>query len=588
MTRSSEDSAREAQPPLATGDTGREGEFPQQAPRLGNQYRDDRVLRGFLDRALPREVHSAIDGDLDALGAHAAAAWVAARARTPEVPVLTQWSAWGERIDRIESTRTWERGAAYSARYGLVAAGHDATHGAHARVDQFARVYLHHVASEFYTCPLAMSDGAATALKAAANHALLDRALPHLLSRDPATLWLSGQWMTETAGGSDVGRTESVARRDADGRWRLHGRKWFTSAIVGEMALTLARPEGAEDGAAALAMFYVEARDAAGRWNGIRIDRLKDKLGTRELPTSEIHLDGALAEPVGELAHGVRLIAPMLNVTRMWNAVCALATMRRCLALAFDYAQRRRAFGRPLIGHPLHRATLAGLQAEFEAAFELVFFVAQLLGRVETDGATAREKALLRVLTPLAKLWTGKLAVRIASEACEAFGGAGYIEDTGMPLLLRDAQVYPIWEGTTNVLALDVLRALDVNGIDDLVAAADALLGEAGADASLREAGADLRAVRAALDAAREWQLAHAAHRDALEAGARGLALTLARAFAAALLARHAAWAVRERGDRVPLAALSLFVGHGLTRLATASMDWTAVLASAQRSAGEP
>ncbi|GAA0722878.1 acyl-CoA dehydrogenase family protein [Dokdonella soli] len=544
-------------------------DFVQTAPVLGNQYRDDRVLRAYLERALPRAVHASIEGDLDELGAHAAVAWNEARTRMPSEPVLTQWDAWGARIDHVGITPVWQRGAALTARYGLVAAGHETTHGAHARTDQFARVYLHHIASEFYTCPLAMSDGAATALKASGNSALIERALPHLLSRDPATLWLSGQWMTETAGGSDVGDTETIARLDGDGRWWLYGRKWFTSAVVGEMALTLARPEGAPGGADSLALFYLETRDATGRWNGIRIDRLKDKLGTRELPTAELHLDGAYAEPVGEAVHGVRLIAPMLNVTRTWNAVCALATMRRCLALAFDYARRRHAFGRRLIEQPLHRATLAALQAEFEAAFQLVFFVTELLGRVETGASASDDKALLRVLTPLAKLWTGKLAVRIASETCEAFGGAGYIENTGIPQLLRDAQVYPIWEGTTNVLALDVLRALGANGIDGVTRAAGALLGEA---------GSDRHGVRSALDAARNWLVAHSAHRDALESGARGLALTLARSFAAALLARHAAWAERERGDTHAQAALAIFAAHGLVRLDSSAMDAAAAL----------
>ena len=539
-------------------------DFIQPAPELGNQYRDDRVLRSHLQRALPPDSLAAIDGDLDELGAQAAGAWTEARSHAAREPLLTQWDACRRRIDRIEPTPVWQRGAAISARYGLVAAGHEAALGEHARIDQFARVYLHHVASEFYTCPLAMSDGAATALKASGNATLLERALPHLLSRDPAGVWLSGQWMTETAGGSDVGGTQTIAQRGDDGRWRLHGRKWFASAVIGEMALTLARPAHAGDGAAALALFYLETRDADGGWNGIRIDRLKSKLGTRELPTAEIHLDGAVAEPVGELAHGVRLIAPMLNVTRTWNAVCALATMRRCLALAFDHAARRRAFGRSLIEQPLHRVTLASLQAEFEAAFELVFFVAGLLGRSESGAASGADKALLRLLTPLAKLWTARLAVHVASETCEAFGGAGYIEDTGIPLLLRDAQVYPIWEGTTNVLALDVLRALDANGFDGVLAAADALLAEA---------GDDRHDVRATLDAARVWLDAQACDRDALEAGARGFSHTLARALATALLARHAGWAERTHADARPRAALRLFVSRNLARLGVPALD---------------
>ncbi|MEO7064441.1 MAG: acyl-CoA dehydrogenase family protein [Dokdonella sp.] len=550
-------------------------DFIQSAPILGNQYRDDPVLRAYLERALPRDMRAEIENDLDELGAHAADAWTAARLRAPNAPTLTQWDAWGARVDRIESTPAWQRGAALTARYGLVACGHEAAYGEHARTNQFTRIYLHHVASEFYTCPLAMSDGAATALKASGNRALIERALPHLLSRDAATLWLSGQWMTEAIGGSDVANTETIARRDTHGRWRLYGRKWFTSAVGGEMALTLARPDDAHADSSSLALFYVETHDADGRWNGIRIDRLKDKLGTRELPTAELHLDGALAEPVGALTHGVRLIAPMLNVTRTWNAVCALATMRRCLALAFDYARRRQVFGRALIEQPLHLQTLASLQAEFEAAFQLVFYVTELLGRVEAHSATPDEKSLLRVLTPLAKLWTGKLAVRIASEACEAFGGAGYIENTGLPTLLRDAQVYPIWEGTTNVLALDLLRALGANGIEGVMGAADALLGEA---------GGDRHGVRGVLDCARNWLATHAAQRDALEAGARGFALTLARCFAAALLARHAAWSERERCDARARAALAIFANHGLSRLGTTDLDTAMLLTATSRS----
>ncbi|MBN8727227.1 MAG: acyl-CoA dehydrogenase family protein [Xanthomonadales bacterium] len=541
-------------------------DFIQPAPELANPYRDDRVLRSWLARALPDAVHRAIAADLDALGAEAVRAWRHARERSPRAPVLTQWDAWGRRIDRIELTPVWQEGAAMAARYGFVAAGHEPTHGVHARSDQFLRVYLWHVASEFYTCPLAMSDGAATALKAAGAQALVERALPRLLSRDPATLWLSGQWMTETAGGSDVARTGTVARRDGDGAWRLHGRKWFSSAVVGDMALALAlaRPEGAPD---ALALFYVESRDAAGCWNGIRIDRLKDKLGTRELPTAEIHLEGTRAELVGDAAHGVRLIAPVLNVTRTWNAVCALATMRRCLALAVDYAAKRQVFGAALAEQPLHRATLAGLAASFEAAFHLVFHVVALLGRVEHGDDADRD--LLRVLTPLAKLWTGKLAVAIASETCEAFGGAGYIENTGIPQLLRDAQVYPIWEGTTNVLALDTLRALGAVGFAPLRRGAEALLGEAGADP---------HGVLATLVEAEHWLGRHASDRDLLQASARPLAFTLARTFAAALLARHAAWA-HGQGDRRPAAALQLFAADGLSRLGAPDMDAIGLLA---------
>jgi len=542
--------------------------FLQEGPQLAHPWHSDRWLHALLDRVLPTERRAALDADLAALGDYAQMAWQRASESTRRKPVLTQWDAWGRRVDRIELTTAWLEGPQLTTRHAVLAAGH--APGEYARLEEFARVYLYHVASEFYTCPLAMTDGAATAIKASGNAALIERALPHFLSRDPARFWLSGQWMTENIGGSDVSHSETVARRDGDGPWRLHGRKWFSSAVVGEAALALARPEGAGEGNAALALFYVETMDGQRRKPELIIDRLKDKLGTQELPTAEIHLDGLPAWPVGELAHGVRQVAPMLNVTRTWNAVCAVASMARAISLARDYATRRQAFGRPLIEQPLHAQTLADMQAEFEGAFALAFEVAQLLGRVENGAAAAHEATLLRLLTPLAKLWTGKLAVKLCSEALESFGGAGYIEDTGLPQLLRDAQVYPIWEGITNVLSLDSLRALAGEGLPALRVAVDGWL-------SSNDDAAAAAAIAATLDAAAAHLDRSGADRASLEAGARGLAFTLARCAAAALLARQAAWSARS-GERRPGAALRRFVSHGLNRLMVSDAGDTGLL----------
>jgi len=542
--------------------------FVQDPPQLAHPYREDRLLHAMLARALPPARRAALDPDLQALGDYAQMAWQRASRTTRRKPVLTQWDAWGNRVDRIELTEAWQEGPHITTQHAVLAAGHEASE--HARLEEFARVYLYHLASEFYTCPLAMTDGAATALKASGNQALIDRALPRLLSRDASTFWLSGQWMTENHGGSDVGNTETVARQDDSGQWRLYGRKWFSSAVVGEVALGLARPEGAGQGTGALALFYVETMDGARRKPELIIDRLKDKLGTHELPTAEIHLDGLPAWPLGELAHGVRQVAPMLNITRTWNAVCATASMARALTLARDYATRREAFGKPLIAQPLHAQTLADMQAEFEAAFALTFEVAHLLGRVEHGAAQPHEAALLRLLTPLAKLWTGKMAVKLCSEALECFGGAGYIEDTGLPQLLRDAQVYAIWEGTTNVLSLDSLRALAGDHLGSLRTAIEGWLADS-IDAHAR------RAIHAALDAATTHLNQHADQRDALEASARGLAFTLARCTAAALLARHDTWAAPHGGARHG-AALRRFVAHGLSRLGATDATDTALL----------
>ncbi|MGH8126657.1 MAG: acyl-CoA dehydrogenase family protein, partial [Rhodanobacteraceae bacterium] len=358
--------------------------FVQPAPQLADPYRDDRVLRSWLERSMPEAQRRASESDFIALAEYACRTYARQTTTTPAEPVLTRWNVWGQRVDRIELTETWREGPGIAAKYGLVADGHDRSLGELARAQQFAKVYLYHAASAFYSCPLAMTDGVATALRDAANVSLRDRILPHLLSREPATLWISGQWMTENAGGSDVGNGETTAHREVDGTWRLSGRKWFTSAINAEVALALARPVGNPSGADGLALFCIETRNPDGSWNGITIDRLKDKLGTRELPTAEIHLHASRAELVGDTGHGVRAIAPVLQVTRLWNAFGSLSTMARCLALTRDYARRRNAFGKPLVEQPLFADALAGMQAEFEAAFHLAMQVALLLGRIES------------------------------------------------------------------------------------------------------------------------------------------------------------------------------------------------------------
>jgi acyl-CoA dehydrogenase len=551
--------------------------FFQAPPQLANQFDDDRVLRAYLTRVLPPDALAEVSPVLRELGGLAGGELYAMqREDRLNEPVLTQWDPWGNRIDHIELTPLWKAAARVAARTGVVAHAYDGKQGALNRVVQLSLLYLFAPSTDVYSCPLAMTDGAARTLLTHGNTALTERAFGRLTSRDPDAMWTSGQWMTERTGGSDVGISETVAKRDGD-RWRLHGTKWFTSATTSEMALTLARPEGNGAGGKGLALFYVEQLDEQGRRNNILVNRLKDKLGTRKVPTAELTLDGALATPVVGLDEGVRAITPMLNVTRTWNAICAAAGMRRGLALAQDYARRRVAFGAPLADKPLHLETLAGLAAEAEAGFLLAFFVGETLGKVEAGEASDHDRALLRLGTPAAKAVTGKQAVVVASEVLECFGGAGYVEDTGLPQLLRDAQVLPIWEGTTNVLSLDALRALGKEGEGLRVWREEIVARTAGVrDSSLVEAAQT--AVQAVNHAGRWLAATFPEGRPVVEAGARGFLLTVGRAMALALLCEQAQWSL-DQGDPRSLYAARRFAHSAIDQLGSQDLDEARALA---------
>jgi acyl-CoA dehydrogenase len=522
--------------------------FNQPPPELGNQYEEDRVLRSYLRRILPPDVLIEIEPSLQELGELSGGLLYEFQlADRLNEPHLTQWDAWGARIDHIEVTPLWKEAERLAVAFGLIAAAYEQEYDRFSRPYQFALAYLFHPSTDVYTCPLAMTDGAARTLLNSGNKELIARALPHLTSRDPQQFWTSGQWMTESTGGSDVGLSETVAQQEPDGTWRLYGRKWFTSATTSQMALTLARPAGNPPGGHGLAMFYLELRDGQGRLQNIQVNRLKDKLGTRKVPTAELNLEGVPAIPVIGLSHGTRNIVPMLHLTRTWNAVTSAALMRRGMALARSYASKRHAFGASLAEQPLHIDTLARLQAESEAAFHLSFYLVELIGRDETGQIDAEEAELLRLLTSVTKLTTAKQAVSAASEILEAFGGAGYVEDTGLPLLLRDAQVLPIWEGTTNVLSLDTLRALHKS--DGLQALHDKVTRcvVAAKESALSNCG---QVAVQAIDHARAWlQKANQSDSRTLEAGARRFALTLGRALQLALLVKHAQWSLDNEGD---------------------------------------
>ena len=548
--------------------------FFQEPPRLNNQFDDDPLLPSWIARHVPERHHGEIASELHQLGDLAVTYYAKQLLDRENEPVLTQWDAWGNRIDRIDVSPLWVEAQVLAARHGMVAAGYESRLGAHARTHQFAIVHVLGPSLDVYSCPLAMTDGAARTLLGSGNQALIDHAVPRLTSRDPATMWTSGQWMTERTGGSDVSQSETVAKLDGN-QWRLYGTKWFTSATTSNMALTLARPEGNGEGSRGLALFYVELRDENGRLRNIQVNRLKDKLGTRKVPTAELTLDGTPATLVGTPSDGVRQITPMLSITRTWNAISAVSAMRRGLALARDFARRRKAFGALLVDKALHADTLAMLEAEYAGAFCLAFRAAHLIGILE-HGHDDQAERLARALTPIAKLTTGKQAVAVTSEAIEACGGAGYVEDTGLPRILADAQVLPIWEGTTNVLSLDTLRALGKGGALEAIAHEVETCCASATDPGLEQPAI---AARAALRHATAWVQEAMPNADRLEAGARRFAMTLGRSLELALLCQHAQWCLDHgQGPRLAAAARR-FAMNGVDQIADAPLDDNKLLA---------
>jgi acyl-CoA dehydrogenase len=539
--------------------------FLQEPPRLPDSWESDRALREATRFHLEEASFAAAEPDLAAMGKRAVAQETLDLSRRAELepPVLTSYATWGQRIDDIKVSDAYLELGRVGVEAGVTSLPYeDTAYGAGARVVWGALLALWGPSSALYSCPVAMTDGAARTLLL---HGDLDdiAVVGRLTSRDHTQAWTSGQWMTETAGGSDVGRTGTVAHRDGDGRWRLTGTKWFTSATTSEMALTLARPEGAPEGSKGLTLFRIHRALDDGTRNNIVVRRLKDKLGTRALPTAELELEGALAFPIGDPydGGGVRRIATMLNITRIHNSWGATAAIGRGLAWARAYARVREVFGRPLHTMSAHRATLADMAVDYAASLALTMRCCELMGRVEHGTASEAEAGLLRGLTPLTKLSTGRWSIAAVTEAMEAVGGVGYCEDSTLPALVRNTHVIPIWEGTTNVLALDFLRASARSGaletlIEDALSTVDPLKDDphvgAAASACSNALSELSRRARSLLDGAGD-----------AEAAARSLAMGLAASYACARLCAQGKWAA-ERGDLRTAATATRMAERGL------------------------
>jgi acyl-CoA dehydrogenase len=454
----------------------------QLMPEAGetNFYTADPDLPFLLHQSLSTEDFERAQDILTALGEIASKRMdKLAEVANRQGPVLQQFDKRGERVDEVIFHPAYHEleHIAYED-FAIAACCHrEGALGWPGKVPQpvkFALGYLGMQAESGVFCPVSMTDALARVLERYASEPLKRRFMPGLTALKMDELQQGAMFLTEKQGGSDVGLTTTVAKARvstpvAEGglqpEWELWGDKWFCSNVSAEVILTLARPEGAPAGTRGLGLFLVPRILDDGTRNAITIHRLKDKLGTRSLATGEVTLHGAQAYLVGKLERGFVQMTEMINLTRIWAAIGSLAAMRRSYLEALVHTRGRVAFGRRLADHPLMRRQLIDLLIEVEGCGALAFATAAVLERVDRHGAE-EDRRLLRILTPLCKYYIPKRGEYVTLEALEMRGGNGYVEDWVNPRLLRDAIVNVVWEGSSNVIVLDVARAIAREGVD--------------------------------------------------------------------------------------------------------------------------
>ena len=445
-------------------------------------------------------------------------------------PELTPYDRYGHRVDEVRFHPSWHWLMERAIGHGLAAAPWEeqADGAAHAHVRRAAGFMAWSHTEPGHGCPVSMTYAAVPALRA--DDALAKEWTPLLASRryDPGVRpltdkvgALAGMGMTEKQGGSDVRAnvTRAIPVPGADGTYTLHGHKWFTSAPMNDVFLVLAQAEGG------VTCFVVPRVLADGTRNQLDVVRLKDKLGNRSNASSELEFDGTVAHRLGDEGRGVRTIIEMVAATRLDCVLGSTSLMRRAVSEASWHVTHRSAFGSRLVDKPLMQNVIADLHVETEAATALAMRLAAAVDAPHDD----HERALRRIALPLAKFWVCKRTPFMVAEALECLGGNGYVEESGMPLLYREAPLNSVWEGSGNVNALDVLRAL---GREPEVL--DAWITEVG-----KARGGDAR-----LDRAIEDTLAMIGgllgEPDQLERQARRLAGRMAAVLEGSLLVRHA------------------------------------------------
>jgi acyl-CoA dehydrogenase len=376
-------------------------------------------------------------------------------------PVLRQYDRQGNRVDDVEFhpayTEIENTVLGFGVVRGCYSAGWRGLAGRAPRALISGLLYLFLQSDQSITgCPIGMMDAMARCLER--NDPKLARRFVPRIAADDGAHMRAAMFLTEKAGGSDVGANETTAVRGDDGVWRLHGEKWFASCPHSDLVLVTARPQGAAQGVTGLGLFLMPRVLDDGLRNDFVVHRLKDKFGTHAMPSGEVGLRGAVAWPVGHLERGMRQMMDMVQLTRVLIAAACAGAMRRNTFEALSHTTRRTTFGAHLDSHPLMRDTLAELVVDSTAALTALIGLSELIDAGDRGAKEAEDT--LRLMTPLCKAHLTERARITATEAMEVRGGNGYIEDWPEPRILRDVYVHAIWEGSSNVIALDVLRAI--------------------------------------------------------------------------------------------------------------------------------
>ncbi len=425
-----------------------------------NFYRIDRGLQDLLKLYMEPKMRAHMEPHYDHLGELAGGKLdELAGAADKHPPVLHPRDRFGRDEDWIEyhpAYREMERIA--FGELGLHAMSHRGGvlgwPDAFPPIAKYAFTYLFVQAEFGLMCPVSVSDTSIFVIKRYGSEELKNRLLPRMLSQDLGAMWKGTQFMTEKAGGSDVGALETTACNE-NGEWHLYGDKWFCSHADADVALLLARPEGAQAGTRGLALFALPRHLENGARNSYRIVRVKDKLGTKSMASGEVTLDGALAYLVGDVRNGFKQMMDQVNLSRLSHGVRAAAMMRRCVNESLQVARTRKAFGRKLIEMPLVKKQLMKIMLPAEQALSMYAYTAHVMGRANQGEEGANQ--ILRILTPLYKFRSCRDNIRVATGAMEMRGGNGYIEDFVNARLIRDAHVGVLWEGTSNIAALDAI-----------------------------------------------------------------------------------------------------------------------------------